>query len=270
VIRSTTRTRRTVAGLLAVLLTVSGLALLGGTSASASPSSMLGSVNASRANAGLPAYTWNSHLASVAAEQARRMAKQTKLYHNPNLASDVGDYRWVGENVGYGPSTGVIQNAFMKSPAHKANILDDNFTQIGIAEVRDTKGRLWVAQVFRQPSGATAPKTTTTKKKQPKASEPKTTKQRSSKPKAPAPKPTRTPKATRSTGSSGDAQAPATTRTPRPTPTATPTPTPTSTPSAGPTLSERVQQAIAASPAPTGDPLADTFAFATTMSDIAG
>jgi len=123
------------------------------TAATASESGMLSQVNAARADKGLNAYRWNAHLAAVAEDQARRMAKKSKLFHNPELASDVGSFRRVGENVGYGKSSSSVQNALMKSPGHRANILG-NYTQIGIAQVRDATGRLWVAQVFRAPSGS--------------------------------------------------------------------------------------------------------------------
>jgi hypothetical protein len=248
-------------------LALSGLALtgvaLGSSAASASDSGMFGDVNASRAAKGLPAYSWNSHLADVAGEQAARMAKQTKLYHNPNLASDVGNYRWVGENVGYGPTSDSIEDAFMKSPAHKANILDDNYTQIGIASVRDDNGRLWVAQVFRQPSGSSSSSSSkstsssTTKKKKPKA--PSTTSSAPTLEKA---------KKKRATSTSSNATAPRSTPTPTPKP-VTPKATPTR-PAPEPTLADRVSYATSSQTAPATDPLADALAFAATMNAVGG
>jgi uncharacterized protein YkwD len=111
-------------------------------------------INASRAGAGLSAYVVRADLADVAQAQARRMAAQNRLYHNPNLATDVRNYRWAGENVGYGPGVDVLHQAFLNSPDHRANILDHDFTEVGLGAVWSS-GRLWVAEVFREPIGGT-------------------------------------------------------------------------------------------------------------------
>jgi uncharacterized protein YkwD len=89
-------------------------------------------------------------LTRVARQQAHRMADRGRLYHNPNLTSDVRNWRWVGENVGYGPDSASVHAAFMASAPHRANILDRDYTQVGVgAVVRN--GRVWVAEVFRRP-----------------------------------------------------------------------------------------------------------------------
>ena len=111
-------------------------------------------LNSARTSRGIPALVTRAHLVAVAREQAARMAAKSSLYHNPNLTSDVNNWRWVGENVGYGPDALTVHVAFMNSPAHKANILDRDYTEIGIGSVvRD--GRVWVAEVFRRPARIT-------------------------------------------------------------------------------------------------------------------
>jgi hypothetical protein len=134
-----------------------------------SGSTMVASVNASRRAAGLAPYAVRADLTAVALGQAQRMAAANRLYHNPNLATDVKNYAWAGENVGYGPDLVTLHQAFMNSPEHRANILSTRFTEVGIAVVAKD-GVLWVAEVFRRPwsagSTATTPttaKTTTTK-----------------------------------------------------------------------------------------------------------
>ena len=107
-------------------------------------------LNAARAERGLPPLEARPALVSVARQQAARMADRATLYHNPNLTSDVANWQWVGENVGYGPDALTVHVAFMSSPGHRANILDRDYTQVGVgAVVRD--GRVWVAEVFRRP-----------------------------------------------------------------------------------------------------------------------
>jgi uncharacterized protein YkwD len=107
-------------------------------------------INQARASHGLRELDSRPHLVAVARRWAERMAEQSKLYHNPSLTSDVNNWRWVGENVGYGPDAPAVHVAFMRSPGHRANILDRDYTEVGVgAVVRG--GRVWVAEVFRQP-----------------------------------------------------------------------------------------------------------------------
>ena len=83
------------------------------------------------------------------------MAASQKLYHNPSLATAVKNWSWVGENVGYGPSVASLQSAFMASPGHRANILDHQFTQVGVGAVT-VNGTIWVSVVFRRPMHVTS------------------------------------------------------------------------------------------------------------------
>lgn len=151
--------RRRATALLAALalvlaIFVSGAATARPAGAGTVEDTFTGKLNQARTSRGIPALTPRSHLVSIARAQAGRMADQSRLYHNPNLTSDVNNWRWVGENVGYGPTSLAVHLAFMNSPAHKANILDRDYSEIGIgAVVRG--GRVWVAQVFRAPARVT-------------------------------------------------------------------------------------------------------------------
>ena len=105
-------------------------------------------VNQARANRDIDRLDLRGHLNDVALGQAQRMARRGALFHNPNLVSEmVGDWRWVGENVGFGPDVQRVHAAFMHSPPHRANILDRDYTRLGTAAVR-RDGRVWVVQVF--------------------------------------------------------------------------------------------------------------------------
>lgn len=112
-------------------------------------------LNQARASRGIPQLTTRANLVAVAREQAARMANKNLLYHNPKLTSDVNNWRWVGENVGYGPDAGSVHVAFMNSQAHKDNILDRDYTEVGIGSVV-RNGRVWVVQVFRRPARITS------------------------------------------------------------------------------------------------------------------
>ena len=60
------------------------------------------------------------------------MASSNTLKHNPNLTSQVKGWHYVGENVGVGGDVSSLHAAFMASAPHKANILDKDYTQIGV------------------------------------------------------------------------------------------------------------------------------------------
>jgi hypothetical protein len=148
------RTFRRVSVLLSVVLS---LAVVGGSPASASSESeFVSRTQGARSSHGVRAYGVRSDLASVARRQAQRMAAQRTIYHNPNLGSEVGNWRSVGENVGMGPSVASIHDAFMGSSSHRANILSTTFTEVGIGTAQGSDGKIYVSEVFRTPMGASA------------------------------------------------------------------------------------------------------------------
>ncbi len=108
--------------------------------------------NQARASAGLPALQWDDGAANIARAWSQNLANAGTLSHNPNLVAQIDaqvttDWTRIGENVGYGPSVGSIQNAFLNSPPHTANILGD-YNRVGIGTVLDGSGRLWVTLDF--------------------------------------------------------------------------------------------------------------------------
>jgi uncharacterized protein YkwD len=138
------------ASLLVLVALVTGAVTAHPAGATTVEDSFTARLNAERTSRDIPALTVRASLVNVARAQAQRMATANVLYHNPNLTTDVTNWRWVGENVGYGGTAAVVHSAFMHSAPHKANILDRDYTEVGIgAVVQD--GRVWVAQVFRRP-----------------------------------------------------------------------------------------------------------------------
>jgi uncharacterized protein YkwD len=178
-------------------------------------SQFVSQINSARASAGLPALSTSGDLTSVARSWSATMADEGKLYHRPGLGSAVSNWQLVGENVGQGPSVSALHSAFMGSPGHKANILNDRYTQVGVGVVVKD-GTIWVTQVFRQPAGAPAPKAEPKPKPEPKAET------------KPAPEPAPKPQSSSSSGSSGSSNgtAPASTPAPQPDPEPEPEPEP--------------------------------------------
>ena len=152
--------RRPLGSIVAAVLLTLGLA---GTTALVAPtaafadssysmeSQFVAKMNASRQAAGLRPYAVAGDLTSVARSHSQQMASKQSLYHNPSLTSDVSNWRAVGENVGDGPTVDDLHTAFMNSPEHRANILDHDFTQVGVGVTVDKDGVIWVTEDFRQP-----------------------------------------------------------------------------------------------------------------------
>jgi hypothetical protein len=86
---------------------------------------------------------------------AASMARSDTLAHNPRLATSVTGWQYLGENVGVGYGIGLLKHAFWQSAGHRANMLDPDFTQLGVAVVY-VGSKVWVAEEFARPlSGAT-------------------------------------------------------------------------------------------------------------------
>ena len=129
----------------------------------ASPSGDLASAtNAARASAGLPPLALNAQLNAVAQAWANHLAAAGVLSHNPALRTQVTGWRVLGENVGMAGDVPTVQALFMASPAHRANILDARYTQMGVGSATSIVASckcpvLWVVVDFRLPTSAPAP-----------------------------------------------------------------------------------------------------------------
>ena len=172
--------RTPVRALCRLLVTLTLALTAGATAAAFAPASAFAStagyeeqfvadMNAARQANGLAPYSVAYDLTAVARNHSAQMASSQTLYHNPSLTSQVQNWQAVGENVGEGPTVSDIHTAFMNSPEHRANILDHDFTQVGVGVSVDKNGIIWVTEDFRQPmssgstsSAASAPATHTT------------------------------------------------------------------------------------------------------------
>jgi hypothetical protein len=147
--------RRVASFAVAVTVSVGALAAAAPAAhASAEESQFVSMTNSARSSRGMRSYSVAGDLTTVARRHAQRMAAKHSIYHNPNLGNEVSGWQAVGENVGMGGDAASIHQAFMNSAPHRANILDGDFTQVGIGTARDEKGTLYVTEVFRKPYGA--------------------------------------------------------------------------------------------------------------------
>jgi uncharacterized protein YkwD len=260
---TTLRVRRTARWVAALSLTVT--ALVGSaafaSSAFASPAGDLATAtNSARVSAGLPPLTVNAQLNAVAQAWANQLAAAGVLSHNPGLRTDVADWTVLGENVGMAGDVPTVQNAFMHSPEHKANILDPRYTQMGVGSATSiypscTCQVLWVVVDFRRPTTVTTAPVAA--------------------PKAPAPvktaaKPAAVKQAVVKTALKAPTKVTTTATVPVVTQHVAATVTgPATTPSAAPSAAAlQSQLAASASPTSTGDPVSRMLNFATVLSQL--
>jgi uncharacterized protein YkwD len=105
-------------------------------------------VNTLRANSGLAQLGRSAELNGKARAQADRMASRGRIYHSSNLAAGVSPgWRLIGENVAVAGSIEEAQQALEQSPGHLANMVNPEFTEMGVG-VTVSRGRVYVVQVF--------------------------------------------------------------------------------------------------------------------------
>jgi len=116
---------------------------------------LFAAANRERALQGLPALKLDTALAREAQQHAERMAREHALSHQfpnePDLASRLAQagarFSSAAENIAYGQSAEVIQESWMKSAPHRANLLDKDSDSIGIA-VSERDGLLFAVEDF--------------------------------------------------------------------------------------------------------------------------
>lgn len=112
-------------------------------------------VNQERTKAGLNAVTLDQNIASAALVRAKEI--ETSFSHTrPNgskfstaLTEQGVTFKGAGENIAWGQKSpeAVIQ-AWMNSEGHRANILNKNFTKIGVGYYQNAAGRNFWTQLF--------------------------------------------------------------------------------------------------------------------------
>lgn len=107
--------------------------------------------NKHRAAEGLKELRRTDCVQRFAVRQAKRMAQREQMYHQElrPIMEECG-LSTVGENVAYGYRTGrsVVDEGWMNSPGHRANILNPAYRLMGIGARKGHDGRWYVAQVF--------------------------------------------------------------------------------------------------------------------------
>ncbi len=123
---------------------------------------MLTLVNAERQRAGVAPLTLNSQLSAAAQRHVQDMANNGNHSHTGTDGSSPGQRiaavgygaaTW-GENIQWGNSyisPAAAMQRWMESDAHRRNILNPNYTELGVAHVVSASGRPYWVQKFGRP-----------------------------------------------------------------------------------------------------------------------
>lgn len=132
-----------------------------GAASPADEATFVSKINALRASKGLAPMTPDAAVAATACTWNDQMIAAGGISHDPNLAaaiaSAVPDWRKGGENVGMGGSVSTLFDAFVASPGHYQNLVDPDFSLLGVCVGRDASGKLFTTHRFVAVPSATVP-----------------------------------------------------------------------------------------------------------------
>jgi uncharacterized protein YkwD len=136
--------------LMALVTLVVGVGLAAGCVSQTGPAARsLTLVNEARRSNGMGALSLDGALQRKAQDWSVHMASTGKLVHSDLRAGLPAGWCSAGENIAYAHGDAdQIHRMWMNSSGHRANILNSQFTHIGIGAHRDSQGRLWMTQVF--------------------------------------------------------------------------------------------------------------------------
>ena len=116
---------------------------------------LFSAANAERAQSGLPPLLWDPTLYRAAMGHAREMAARQSISHQYAGEADLAEragragvrFSVVAENVAEAPTAVVVHNAWMHSPDHRRNLLDERVDRVAIA-VLMRRGELYAVEDF--------------------------------------------------------------------------------------------------------------------------
>jgi uncharacterized protein YkwD len=127
-------------------------------------------INSLRASKGLSQLQVSGELTGVARNWTEQMVQAGQISHNPNLGSQVsGDWTKLGENVGVGYDVDGLMQAFINSAAHYKNLVDPDWSYVGVGVTMAADGRMYTTHNFMAmgsappPPPPAEPRTTTTR-----------------------------------------------------------------------------------------------------------
>ncbi len=131
-----------------------------GNAAGSYESQVVDLVNKERAAQGLAPLAYNAELSKVAEAKAADLRDKNYFSHTSPTYGSPFDmmksfgirYTAAGENIAKGyMSPSSVMDGWMNSPGHKANIMNTNFTEIGVGYVSGDNGTGYWVQMFIRP-----------------------------------------------------------------------------------------------------------------------
>lgn len=133
---------------------------------SAAEQALFNATNARRASAGLPSLRANGYLVGVARIRSQDMATNNYFAHTSPVTGDTAfslmeaygvPYGWAGENLAMNnypaaEAVGIADQALWDSPPHRENILNPNYTEMGIGLRVSADGMYYFTVVFTGPA----------------------------------------------------------------------------------------------------------------------
>lgn len=118
------------------------------------------SANHERVERRLPPLRWNAALAAAARQHALLMTRQNTLSHQFSGEQGLAErakragasFSSIAENVAEGPTAEGIHQQWMKSPPHRANLLDPLLDSVGIA-ADERNGTIFAVEDFSLAGG---------------------------------------------------------------------------------------------------------------------
>jgi uncharacterized protein YkwD len=115
--------------------------------------------NEERKKAGVPALTINSKLEAAARMHSRNMAKQEMMEHEldgkgpaDRVKEQEYQFRALAENIAERQKTPAEAiKSWMESEGHRTNLLNKDYTEIGVGSAESAKGVRYWTQVFGKP-----------------------------------------------------------------------------------------------------------------------
>jgi len=108
---------------------------------------LLNSINTQRTIRGLSGLQVNDEMTVLAQQWSEVLAEEKNLKHSALSVGVTQNWRKLGENVGSGGSAQAVATALIASPSHLQNIIDPEFTGVGIG-ITVSENTLYVVQKF--------------------------------------------------------------------------------------------------------------------------
>ncbi|HXV63314.1 MAG TPA: CAP domain-containing protein [Vicinamibacteria bacterium] len=116
-------------------------------------------INVEREARALPRLTLSPELSEAARQYSRQMASRGAVRHDlggsmeERIRHGITESCMFGENVAKHTSVDYSIGDLMTSPGHRANLLNEKFTHLGVGIVRADDGFLYITQEFARTCG---------------------------------------------------------------------------------------------------------------------